>query len=92
MTAIGLPFDIRSIAGELHRRGIEIEFDYICRLDWGVVTACSMTRRIACLKEWRRLRELVLIGEELARLPYEVGANSRDIIIRLRARLEELSQ
>lgn len=92
MTALGAPFDARSIAGELHRQGVQIDFDYIDRLDWGVVTQCSMARRIARLKEWRRLRELVQIGEELNLVPYDVGANALEIIGRLRARLEELSQ
>jgi replicative DNA helicase len=94
MAAAGAPFDVPSIAGELNRQGLldQVGEDYLVRLDLGVVTARPMARRIARLKEWRRLRELVNISEELAQLPYDVGANSTEIIAKLRERLEDIAR
>src|SRR5579863_7816324 len=69
MAALPLPFDYAQVGAELRRRG-ELDsvggYEVIAALGNGVLLHRRMQSRLQALREWRKLRALAQLAEEIA--------------------------
>ncbi len=87
------PFEAMLLAGELDRAGLLERaggLSYLLDLDWGVVTANSMTLRVERLRELWCLRAVDRMCDQIKRGVREPLSTSGDIIARIENRLAAL--